>query len=482
MLLFSTVLTLKPFVTCDDLMHLVEEWNRTSPYEENIIHDFRWNKETSGTFGDEKVNITIMHDQRNNIRAIRYRKRDHNGIHWDTDYIMHCNDHTLAIRLQRSYSEDALTSAQDYSAPHFISLLVDKDWLEVDNALKIDKKPLYITSLNADIIGDVVTGKESYKLPIVFVSSTKYDSDPLDVLALAKKLKGVAHVLVQANLDYGYDIRTACDSMNEYDGAIGIYFPQDSYGHRRILYHGIDEYDVVQYSKVVRQVMQYANAKTIDPLYTWDGVYAEVLRYELAEQREKTKCLMLDKQSKASEETAEDFKTLYQMMMEEQEKLLRELQEKNQMIASLRQEIHDREVLVHKDEGYLKCNTEEDLYYGESREIILDILQKAFRDMPDNFGGIRRNDVLAKFLESNPSTGALEQRKEEVKRLLKNFKGLDSTTRKGLKSLGFEITEDGKHIKLKYYGYSKYEICFAKTPSDVRSGKNNATTIINKAF
>ena len=48
--------------------------------------------------------------------------------------------------------------------------------------------------------------------------------------------------------------------------------------------------------------------------------------------------------------------------------------------------------------------------------------------------------------------------------------------------LGFEITEDGKHYKVTYYGDDRYHTVFAKTPSDGRSGKNNAQAVIRMSF
>lgn len=53
--------------------------------------------------------------------------------------------------------------------------------------------------------------------------------------------------------------------------------------------------------------------------------------------------------------------------------------------------------------------------------------------------------------------------------------------RQDLEDLGFEITE-GKHYKLTYYGDGRYYTVFAKTPSDGRSGKNNAQTVIRTVF
>ena len=54
--------------------------------------------------------------------------------------------------------------------------------------------------------------------------------------------------------------------------------------------------------------------------------------------------------------------------------------------------------------------------------------------------------------------------------------------RQSLKELGFEITEEGKHYKVTYYGDSRYQTTYAKTPSDGRSGKNCAQETINMAF
>lgn len=277
-------------------------------------------------------------------------------------------------------------------------------------------------------------------------------------------------------------IRTLCHSSNEYDGAVGIYYPQESYGHQRVLYHGIEEYDDVQYNKVLHQVLQYTNSRSIDTLYTWDGLYAEVLQQELGEQRRKTEEVLQKVRSQAQETYSQDIEELTYMLVEETNKLQKELHEKDQVIQTLKQENKDCKNKMMENGAILVHGEIEDFYPGESREIVLDILRKAYQEQPDNANRTRRCDVLEDILEHNPSTDVLEKRKEEVKRLLKNFNGLSPVEKKQLKKLGFEITEEGKHYKLKYYGDDRYEICFAKTPSDVRSGKNNASTIIKKVF
>ena len=43
--------------------------------------------------------------------------------------------------------------------------------------------------------------------------------------------------------------------------------------------------------------------------------------------------------------------------------------------------------------------------------------------------------------------------------------------------LRFEITEAGKHYKITYRGDQRYMVTVGKTPSDNRSGSNNAAMI-----
>ena len=50
--------------------------------------------------------------------------------------------------------------------------------------------------------------------------------------------------------------------------------------------------------------------------------------------------------------------------------------------------------------------------------------------------------------------------------------------RQQLLELGFEITEDGKHYRLTYYGDGRYKTTIAKTGSDWREGKNIASVIL----
>ena len=94
--------------------------------------------------------------------------------------------------------------------------------------------------------------------------------------------------------------------------------------------------------------------------------------------------------------------------------------------------------------------------------------------------GTRKSDILEDVLENNPCYHLAEERRQRVKALFKGYKSLTGTMRQELTALGFVITEAGKHYKLTYGGDARYMVTVGKTPSDNRSGSNNAALICKK--
>ena len=55
---------------------------------------------------------------------------------------------------------------------------------------------------------------------------------------------------------------------------------------------------------------------------------------------------------------------------------------------------------------------------------------------------------------------------------------MPSTLRQKLQKFGFEITDEGKHYRLTYYGDNRYKTTLAKTGSDCHVGRMSAAAII----
>lgn len=123
----------------------------------------------------------------------------------------------------------------------------------------------------------------------------------------------------------------------------------------------------------------------------------------------------------------------------------------------------------------LYLGEEEEFYQGEIREMILDAIAEKLKNLGEK---TRRWDVLTDVLNANDYQNIRDERERTVKILFKDYKTLSALMRQQLLELGFEITEEGKHYRLIYYGDGRYKTTIAKTGSDWREGKNIASVIL----
>lgn len=133
MLLFSTLLDINKTMTKDAFIQLVIEWNQESPHENNIIPDMLWNGKRNIRFGADGLWLDIEEYRNENIIAVRYEKKEGDGAIWDTDYVMNFNSMKMAVRLDRSYTSDALNTDPKFSTSHFITLLIERGYIKKDS-------------------------------------------------------------------------------------------------------------------------------------------------------------------------------------------------------------------------------------------------------------------------------------------------------------------------------------------------------------
>lgn len=501
MLLFSTILEINKKLTKDDFINLVIEWNQKG-HPESVISGIKWNGERNIRFEDENKSLEIQEYRNKNIIAVRFEKREANGAVWDTDYIMNFSEMRMAVRLDRSYIEEALNIDTKFFTPFFISLLIDRGYILQDGDFEVQRTPLIINEENLDLIVSVINGTAKYKLPVVIISKTFYDEDPVDVNKLAKELKGVAHVLVQESNDTNHKLKELCNGNNEYYGAIGIYHPNPAIGHRRYLYRMSEGFDRILSDKVTKTIMQYSNSQMVGLLYTWFGVNNAILQDRLLRKREEnaeaeagrrtalyellalksdlnqTKESMrkeaLGEAKEEADKILEDFEEDMKKKDAEIERLTSELQKKEYEISWLKAKLDSMtEIPV------LIAGNEDDFYPGEVKDFVLSAVKK---ELCATESGTRRYDVLKDILEANSYKAIGERKADEVKRILSNYSGMTPKLKRELEDIGF-IFDKSDHQKVKYYGDGRYTIIYASTPSDKgRGGKNNVRNTIKKAF
>lgn len=502
MLLFSTILDINPNMTRESFVKLVINWNKESTYEKNIIPNLEWDGSFHARYGDDDRWLAIEEYKPEKIVAVRYEKHEEDGSIWDTDYVINFRSMKMCIRLDRSYNPDEIGISPKFSTPHFITLLEQKGYLASDDDLPVTREPIYINESNIDLLADVINQSKFYKVPVIYVSKLFSNEDPIDVKYLASRVKGVAHVLVLEDTQTSYGLRNRCSSKNEFNGGVGIYFPSASIEHKRYLYHTSEGYDDLLMEKIVRTVIQYSNAHSIEPLYTWQGVNNAILRDRMS-------AAMNDKQdADSARKKAENEMLELLRSLDEEEKRIRKQAaedaqtEANKLLDSFENDLqymkkqiedltHENEILQYENQGLkskldtvndipvLHMGDEFEFYPGEIKDLILLVLSESVSGTPDK---TRRSDVVKDIIRNNDYQKTSDHKAEEVKKLLKSYNGMTAPIRQALEDMGFVITEDGKHYKLTYYGDDRYQIIFSKTPSDFRTGKNSSQKLNKMVF
>lgn len=470
MLLYSTTLQIKDSLTKDKFIQLVIKWNQSSPYPENIIQGINWNGERSVIYRNNFLSLAIEEYRNENIIAVRYEKREKDGAIWDTDYIMNFNSMELTIQLDRAYTEDAQMGSLQFSTPYFLNLLIDGGYVKDDNGIPVRLDGLLISIDNLSLLTDVINGQESHKLPIVYVSKTVFNQNPLNVGLLCKKLKGAAHVLIQEDKHSNAMIRSACDDKNEYHGGVGIYLPNGK--HKRFVYRDYIDSDNILINKVSRFVLQYINAQKKPILSTWAGVNIALLNDKYVSKKTES-----DERELARQKAEREMETYIGAFDDDNDKLRRQIEELTRENYSLQLEnLGLREKLSNMEEvPILFLGDEDEFYPGEIKEMILDAIAEKVKNLSPKS---RRCDVLNDVIKNNDYQCVSKEREQTVKALFNDYKTLTGAMRSDLKQLGFEILEDGKHFKLIYFGDARYRTTIAKTGSDWREGKNIATSIL----
>ena len=474
MILFLTTLDIGEFVTQEDFIKLVLEWNAGSRYEENIVKGIEWCGERTVRYGDSKLWLEFVEYAEREILAVRHEKITADGVVWDSDFVMNFGTHRLTIQLDRTYSEEALVMGAYFSTPHFITLLIEKGFLAKDRDLPVLRTPIAVTDADLEMCKRAFTEDNGYRLPVVFVSRTAEDKFPLSITWLASRLKGAAHVLVEESAESCAEIRKLFKMGNEPFGAVRIYYPLGTVRHKKFRFRSATGNEDVRLEKVIRHVIQYGIAQRVERFCTWNGVNGAVLNNQLDHQIAVRKNAETEK-LRAEAEKDEVYETFSEDLQALQERVA-ELMKANEALQYENQGL--RAKYASSDAvPMLYFGDEEEFYEGEIRDMVLGVLDEA---LVATEKATRKGNILEDVLENNVYQHLSDERKQKVKALFKGYKSLTGAMRQELMALGFEITEAGKHYKLTYGGDARYMVTMAKTPSDNRSGINNAALISKK--
>ena len=125
-----------------------------------------------------------------------------------------------------------------------------------------------------------------------------------------------------------------------------------------------------------------------------------------------------------------------------------------------------------KNEGVplILRGTENELFDGEFGLIVLNILKDHYRNLDITQ---RRKRILEDIISGNSFYEEKDIFSDKVKKIFSKYDGMTPKIQQDLKDLGLEIIDGKTHTEIRIIDESRFEVSFAKTPSDKsRVGKN----------
>jgi hypothetical protein len=406
--------------------------------------------------------LNIQMDSYNEAVAVEYT-RNENDLEWITTitFSRQPNDTWIGVRV----SCESLRPTIDLpraKKPIIVQKLMEKLGGGFDGPFAVTRAPILLKNDNIGLATRAIWGELQCHLPIVYVSAAFNGGHTVNVNSLALRLSGMAHILVEPNRAFSRRLKIETRSENAYGGAIGIYWPDG--GGSRWLSFGRD----LRSSEALQR-----------------AIFDEVV-ISLANRRALARCTLAVIQQAGSRKALDLLKASgSQEIQKYVDAFDGELEAKDIQLQESDREVHRLKSIIRKYESQpqmsselnLATGKEQDFHPGEIREIILEALSTS-----NVIEGSRRDHVISEILSSNVRTTELTERREKLKKLLRDYRSMDGRTRRDLEEFGFSILEDGKHFKLTYLGDARYTFSLSKSGGDNRGGLNLVSDISKQLF
>ena len=269
MQIYSAIFPVKESLSQDVLINLVIEWNQGSPH--NKISNLNWDgKKRNVKFENGNLSLAIEEIRTYNTIAIRFHQFDENNIIWNTDIVVNFNTHIFSIKIDRETTADTIGFIPRFKTPILVNMLLDREYVGMDNDLEISDKEILIKKDNYKVIENIICRNTVYSMPVIYVTKSR-GRYPLKVHNLAYRLRGIAHVLIEEDTDVCKYLKESCGGMNSHHGSIGIYYPGSSAPYKIITTRRYEGQEETLIDRIENMVCRYMNQQARDKMMTWKG-------------------------------------------------------------------------------------------------------------------------------------------------------------------------------------------------------------------
>lgn len=394
--------------------------------------------------------------------------------------------------------------------PILINKLIEKLPHFCDGWIPIKTEPHFLQSGDEFAVSDLINGINAQNsLPVIYVSrENKTDSPVIDPEELAKKVAGLAHVIVEPDHAFSGDVKKLLKikELACYDGGVRVYWPGIDKPHWNKLW--IRDFLQGETFKPgnrdsTTEILNYIASRD-KALTLGDCSFDQIVSLgrkrsinHISGQLEKMRCEVVardrdhlqlvdiyNKTLKEHKELTDLYETTLNSLESDKSYLEKQVQKLSDELVTSKDDLEVARANMQDVQKFTKHKNENPL--ADHKEILL-----AVNSFLKRYG-----DVIAPYYEQR-LTSLLAERGDEVEKVLKEqeevfneiasaFNGytrMSSHHHKILHKHGFAYSEDGSHYKIFKTGFNP-DICvtLSKTPSDHRTGKNFAAEMKKTFF
>jgi hypothetical protein len=412
------------------------------------------------TRSGEELRLREFRDD-TNVWAMGFRHDfpDGQGRLWRTEAVLRrakadVEQDIIRLRTQ-CIAQDPNARLEAPRKPYLVKAMLRDQWGGLDRELSVSDQPHWLGDSGAALAtaNTITNGGGTHYLPVVYISAIGPENWLLSkdqIEKLAYDLGGVAHVAVESTRAFSFRLRDMADGRNAYGGTIGIAIP--GRGLIRRFFLGIHYTDLDELQLGVRTAAIAIRGEMPAEGWDWTELQEQALRYQRVRDRKRL----------SDRETIE----LYEG----------EVENLKDRINQLEAQISTREptAAIEIDEGLLPAllvsKIGPEIYPGEfSDRIRLAVRECAARAELISLDK-RSAQVFQEIAAHLPTSAALSELREDLKRATKDPKRVTSEMVRLLSRHGYREKSDNKHVRLqameRYVGLDT--ITIPKTPSDAR--------------
>ena len=456
--------------------------------------------------------VTILKDAEKHTFAVQIRRigiRPSQFRFWE--YILNMQERYLYVR--QGYIGTGMNAGhvkgKPVSSPDFIRTVIDQGLTAAVDGIPLSYEPFVIRESNLPNVKDCARflamgskkDDQRIRLPLIFIPHKRAHNMSSLASELASRLKGMAHVMIPANRKV-QNLLFSIERFNLKPGHITIIFPPDKANEsQRIEYYRVFS---IQKRKdaIIKRLIRSASQATSACCPSFQSIQCALQKKELIDLQNTVhveRSIRMDAEIKV--------KTHVLQMQDERERIHREAADKAFSEAETISKAYEEDISILTDQNYqlnltvqglenensrlrtrrhdsgqiplLYFGSEREFYVGEIPDLVMSVLEDSLKGMPDNS---RRKDVVTDILAANHYRHIGRARTQKIRNILKSYKGMTAELRSKLEEAGFQIEETSNHCKVSYFGDRRYLAVLGSTPSDVRSGRNNAAKLVRMAY